>query len=144
MAMRRERAGKGRTARTTKIKLLAAVALTVAPVVVDAADIQWGVQDGNWLDASNWVGGVLPAATDRALLDFVSTPLAVSHVTTDVGDIFTLTVKNGNTLSIEAGGDVQALTGNTVNSASNVDAIRIGDGSAGTVINVDGAFSLRG
>lgn len=92
--------------------------------------IQWNSTSGDWTSAANWVGGRVPGGADQALLAF-TTPGATVQVNTDVADIFSLSVRNGNVLSIGAGGDVR-------NSGQSFDdpqhAFRIGDGSAGTVI----------
>src|SRR5687768_14930960 len=110
-----------------------------------AADVLWDTADGNWATPENWVGDVLPGSADRAVLNF-ATPGATAHVTTDVDDVLTLQVTNDNVLSIESGGVVTALIGNTTAGEppapinDPLQAVRIGDGGIGTVIINDGTL----
>ena len=54
------------------------VAFGGASAGLSAADIQWaGTTSTDWKDPTNWVGGVLPGASDNAHLD-------VSGGTTDI------------------------------------------------------------
>jgi len=113
-----------------------------------AADVHWNVVDGKWEVPENWAplpgdpppAPAVPGATDRAVIDF-ATPGATVRVDSDVADVLTLKVTAGNTLSIEPGGVVTALIGNSSPIVNDpLQAVRIGDGGIGTVTVNDGTL----
>src|SRR5687767_13899346 len=95
-----------RNARRNQTVLTAAALATLGllPTASRAADIHWDVADGNWDTTTSWVGGVVPGAADRGILDRAAGGTA--HVTTDTVDVLGVSVSAGNALSVETGGNL--------------------------------------
>ena len=115
--------------------------LGILPSIARAADIHWSALDGNWDTPANWTGGVVPAATDRAVLDFPGG--ATAHVTTDTADVQAVSVSNANAISVETGGNLTTVENVPDNDPTH--GITIGDGGDGSAtVTGDGQLKTTG
>ncbi|MFO0873703.1 MAG: hypothetical protein U0575_06990 [Phycisphaerales bacterium] len=126
--------------------MLAGTAMSVPPLV---SVIKWGGADGNWDDATKWMGGAIPKVNDIARLD-------TSVCTLKAGVDATCTLLQvgseanagkfviaGGTLSMNAGGSMKVgakgETGRVEMSGGQVDPLKLYIGSDG-----DGKFTQSG
>jgi hypothetical protein len=109
------------------------------------ATISWKHNtDGNWSNAANWSGGVLPGAGDTVVLDTLSYhTISFSSITATIGAISAITdtlALSGGSLSVRGAasfGQNLSLSGATLNLAS-------GASVAGTFIGSSGLVTLGG
>jgi hypothetical protein len=92
-------------------RLLLATTLTVASLAAPLAraDVKWTAADGDWNVGSNWSTGAVPGSHDAVLINSSAGVTPTAHLTTGNGTIASISVVNGNRLSVETGGFLRAL-----------------------------------
>lgn len=142
----------GTKTRTFLLASSALVAAGAALTPVFAADTAWTNSNATnvWSDDANWDTNAKPTAADNALfIDAGTAGTAVTVDTTETAD--TVTITNGNRISITAAGSLSANTiasntGSTIQvdgalsgAVTNLGTLNIGSGGAGGVLtgNVD-------
>ena len=115
---------------------------------VFAATITFGTVAGNWSDASKWVGGVLPSATDDVVFDAnsancaVDTTGAVAKTLDMTNSAGTLTITNGMKLSVS--GNVTLKNGKFTAGGDTANITMLASGTLITAGNTIGALTING